>query len=143
MPGINKRNALQQAEMEQVVYNWLIQGYSNKKIIEELKLKYDYKQPNAEKIISKIIKELTVVEINEVNELKTKYLNMFLDLYNRAVEIDDTRSGNDILKSIIKLQGLDIIKIESKNETNVNVDLTNVTDDKLDELINRLSNKNE
>ena len=120
-----KRNGYQQAEMEKVVYNWLIGGYSNKRIIDKLIDEYQYKKPNAEKLIYKIVKELTDLEVNEVNELKTKYQNMFLDLYDKAVKNNDTRSANDILKSIMKLQGLDIQKVEANVTTTFEVKFDN------------------
>lgn len=143
MASTVKKNKLQQLKMEQEVYELLMMGWTNKNIISELIEKHGYQHENAQKIITKVLKDLVPIEQNTVDELKVRYLNMFYDIYSRAVDASEWRTANEILKSIVKLQGLDVQKLEAKVDSDVKIDLTNVSDDKLDELINKLTINNE
>lgn len=112
-----KKNKLQQQQMEEVVYQLLIGGWTSKNIITELITKYGYKAPNAQKLITKVLSGLVPLEQNTIDELKVRYLNMFLDIYAQALNANEYRTANEILKSIVKLQGLDVQKVEIKDTT--------------------------
>lgn len=121
MASTVKKNKLQQLKMEQIVYEFLMAGWTNKNIITELIDKYGYQHENAQKIITKVLKDLVPLEKSTVEELKTKYLNMFLDIYSKAVDASEWRTANEIMKSIVKLQGLDVQKIEANVTTTFDV----------------------
>jgi polyhydroxyalkanoate synthesis regulator phasin len=117
MAGATKKNSYQQALIEKQVYDWLIGGWSNKLIIDELIENHKYKYDNARYLIDKVVKSIRVTEEAEIEDLKNKYLSMHLDLYKKCLDASETRTANEVLKSITKLQGLDINKVEVKDTT--------------------------
>lgn len=108
----HKGNKLKTEQARKLAYYLLIKGYNNQHIYEQLMNTFGYKKDNCIIIVNKILNSLVIQEQNEIDELKTKYLYMFLDLYQKAVEKDDIRTANEVLKSIMKLQGLDVQKVE-------------------------------
>ena len=64
-----KKNKLKQAEMEQIVYEFLMSGWTNKNIISELETVHGYKHHNAQAIITKVLKSLVPLEEAEIEEL--------------------------------------------------------------------------
>ena len=138
MASTVKKNKLQQLKMEQTVYEFLMAGWTNKNIITELINNYGYQHENAQKIITKVLADLVPLEQNTVEELRTRYLNMFYDIYSRAADAGEWRTANEIMKSIVKLQGLEVQRIETKIEGDINIDLTNITDENLNDAVNKL-----
>jgi len=66
MASPTKKNSYQQALIEKQVYDWLIGGWSNKLIIDELLKNHGYKFDNANKLIDKVIKSIRVTEEAEI-----------------------------------------------------------------------------
>lgn len=115
VPRLNK---LAQKENEKVVYKLMMEGWTVKKIIDELMENHGYKtEHNARKIIKKVIKSFKPETEIEINELKGQYIEMFNNLYNKTLNAKDYRGANSILANLVKLQGLDVQKIEIKDTT--------------------------
>lgn len=116
--GEPHRNKIEQKEIEKIVYELLMGGYSYKRIIDTLMENYGYNtEVNCYKVIEKVVKSFKPKVMQEIDDLKDRYLEMHTDLYKRALETGDVRAANDVLKSITKLQGLDVQKIEIKDTT--------------------------
>lgn len=139
----HKNTILEEAEMVKLVYAMMMRGKSNYKIIDELmELHGVNSEGNAKRLIDKVNQLIKVNVEKDLELVKEKYLEMFTDLYEKCLTENDMRAANDVLKSLTKLRGLDVQKIETKIEGNTNINLTNVTDEKLDELINKLIDNN-
>lgn len=113
-----KRTKIEMLEMEKIVYKMILKGWSFKKIAEELQTKHGYRSlVNCEKIYYKTIKNITPkLEIQKEN-LREKYIEMYQDLYSKAIEAGDIKNANKILDSIVKIEGLITQNIEGKIET--------------------------
>lgn len=120
-----KRTKLEQSNMEQKVYELLMNGNSYRNILKYLIEKHEYTKPNAEKIYLKVIRSFKVTDKVEQEDLINKYIEMYTDLYNTAVINKETKTAQSILDSIVKLQGLTVI--------NVNQKISNVFEIKFDE----------
>lgn len=120
--GGSRRNAIVLQEKEQLVYKWLMAGWSHKKIADELMANHDYKtKSNCDAVIAKVIKSFKPDGEVEIEDLRAEYLEMYRDLYATALRNGETKTANSIMDSIIKLQGLAITKIEAKVETTFEV----------------------
>lgn len=109
-----KRTKLEQSNMEQKVYELLMNGNSYRNILKYLMEKYQYSKPNAEKIYLKVIRSFKVSDKVEQEDLINKYIEMYTDLYNTAVINKETKTAQSILDSIVKLQGLAVINVNQK-----------------------------
>lgn len=109
-----KRTKLEQSNMEQKVYELLMNGNSYRNILKYLMEKYQYSKPNAEKIYLKVIRSFKVTDKVEQEDLINKYIEMYTDLYNTAVINKETKTAQSILDSIVKLQGLAVINVNQK-----------------------------
>lgn len=109
-----KRTKLEQSNMEQKVYELLMNGNSYRNILKYLMEKYQYSKPNAEKIYLKVIRSFKVSDKVEQEDLINKYIEMYTDLYNTAVINKETKTAQSILDSIVKLQGLSVINVNQK-----------------------------
>lgn len=113
----HKNNKYQEALMHQYVYEKLIAGWTNAKITKDLIDNHGYKSDNCERLLRKVIKGFVPNEEETIERLKEKYISMHLDLYEKSLEKKDTKTANEILKAIEKLQGLDIQRVEIKDTT--------------------------
>lgn len=106
---------LEQLDIEKTIYKWMLEGLSPKKIIIRLMEEYDYKtETNCRKVIDKVNKSFLTTQKAEQEELRSKYIELHLDIYKRAIENGELKTANSILDSITKLQGLHIQRVESK-----------------------------
>lgn len=106
-----RRNEYEQKLAEETVYKMLLGGYSNKMIKDELIRNHNYKTDSAAKYcINKVIKSFKME--NRIEELKDKYVEMYLNLYRTALLSDDVRVAKGVLDSITKLQGMLTQKME-------------------------------
>jgi hypothetical protein len=120
--GGNRRNAIVLQEKEKLIYEWLMKGWSHKRIGDELMANHGYKtKSNCDAVIAKVIKSFKPNNEVEIEDLRAEYLEMYRDLYRTALENGETKTANSIMDSIIKLQGLAINKIEAKVETTFEV----------------------
>jgi len=64
---------------------------------------------------------------------------MHQDLYKKCLDASEFRTANEVMKSITKLQGLDINRIEAKVDATQSIDLTNINDETLSKIIDKLT----
>lgn len=118
-PHITK---LQQLANEKMIYQLMMDGWSAKRIVDKLMDEHGYRtQANARKIIDKVITNLKPKSEAELEMARDKYLEMYNDLYKRAIEAKEIRTAQLIMDSIVKLQGLAITKFEGKIDTTFEV----------------------
>jgi hypothetical protein len=112
-------------DFENRIYLWFIDGWSNKKISDELMNNYGIKnQKTINTLIGKVNKSMRVKYEDDAQILKTRCLEMYNNLYLRALEKKDILTANKILDSIVKLQGLAIHRVETKVENTYKVDFS-------------------
>lgn len=116
-----KRTKLEQSNMEQKVYELLMNGNSYRNILKYLMEKYQYSKPNAEKIYLKVIRSFKVTDKVEQEDLINKYTEMLMDLYNTAIIDKNGRLALSVMENIIKLQGLGSININQKVTTPIQI----------------------
>lgn len=117
MAGIGKKTKIEQQKMEQLVYDWLIMGWTAKNMVTELMTNYNYKTEfNCRKLIDKVNKSLIPTGEENIEEIKSRYIDMYLDIYSRAVDSSDWKAANAIMANLVKLRGLAIDKQEIKVE---------------------------
>lgn len=119
--GQPKRTKVQQAGMEEIVYQLLMKGETYRNIIKILMDNHSYTKINAEKIYLKVIYSFKEKNPIDADELRQKYLELYMDLYKQAVINRETLAAKQILDSIVKLQGLITQKVEAKIDTNYEV----------------------
>ena len=94
-------------DYESRVYLWLLDGWTPKKISDELIANYGVRNETAaSKIIRSVTYSTVMVETTDMNELKARYVEMYGDIYRRALEKKDYGTAKNILDSVVKLQGL-------------------------------------
>lgn len=120
--GSKKRTKAQQEAMEQIVYGLLMKGETYRNVIKILKEKHAYNDANAEKIYLKVIYSFKEKNPYDADVLRTKYLELYFDLYKQAVINKETLVARQILDSIVKLQGLITQKIDAKIDNNYKVE---------------------
>lgn len=117
-----RRNKLQIIEDKKIIYKWMMDGLSNHQIVNKLMDEMSYCRKNAYIRVGQVVKELTPQHEDEANELKAKYLDMYHNLYQNALNVSDFKTANSVLKNIIELQGLNKINIEAKIENTFNIE---------------------
>ena len=117
----NKRTKVQQAAMEQIVYDLIIKGNSFRNVKKIMMEEHGYSDSNAEKIYLTVHNSFKIKNELEAEAKRDEYLEMYLSLYNDAVVNGETLIAKNILDSIVKLQGLITQKVEAKIDTNYEV----------------------
>lgn len=117
-----RRNKLQIIEDKKIIYKWMMDGLSNHQIVNKLVEEMNYCRKNAYIRVGQVVKDLTPQHQDEANELKSKYLDMYHNLYQNAIINGDIRTANNILKNITELQGLNKINIDAKIENTFNIE---------------------
>lgn len=115
-------DSLLRLEMEKKIYLLVLDGWTNKRIVDELMLNYGFSENAAWTLIKGLNRSYIPKAKIEVDELRGMYIEMYADLYKRSVEKKDYATARNILDSIIKLQGLAIQKIEAKVENVYNIE---------------------
>lgn len=122
MAGIGKRPKEVTLQKEKLIYEWLMKGWSHKKIADELMENHGYKtKSNCDAVIRKVIKSFRPEIEEDIEDLRGEYVEMYKDLYYTAKYDGETKTALSILDSIVKLQGLAVTKVESKVETTFEV----------------------
>lgn len=111
---MSKRTKVQQAQMEFIVYDLLINGYSWRNIIIFLEENHQYKRSNAEKIILKVLKSFKIKDQIEKEKQHDIYIEMYLNIYKQAVSDGKVLIAKMVLDSICRLQGFITTKVEGK-----------------------------
>lgn len=113
----NKNNKAAENAMMKYVYELLISGLPNVKIYEILGSEpYNYTINNAKRLVYKCLKNLLPDTEEDIETLKAKYVDMYLDIYQKSVNANNFRTANQILANLVKLHGLETQKIEHKIE---------------------------
>lgn len=127
-------------EIDKYVIDLMMKGKSPAYIIQNLLENWEVKTiSTAKQHIRKANAKLTEANKGSLEDKISQYHQMYLSLYEEAVEAGERKVAREIMDSIIKLEGLITNKIQATVETSGKIDLTNVTDDKLDELFDRLN----
>ena len=117
-----RRNKLQIIEDKKIIYKWMMDGLSNHQIVNKLMDEMNYCRKNAYIRVGQVVKELTPEKEVEVNQLRSKYMDMYHTLYHNAISSGDLRTANAVLKNMTDLQGLNKINIDAKIENTFNIE---------------------
>ena len=111
-----KRTQSEEAEQEKLVYELMMNGLTTVQLVKVLIEQHGYQERNARRLIYKVNKSFKIQDEEEKEMLKDKYVEMYHNLFQKAESIEEFKTANTILNSIVKLQGLDVIKQEIKVE---------------------------
>lgn len=118
----DRKTIVQLNEAKKLVYELMMKGWTHYQISSHLMETGIYRSyAGCVKIIDKVNKEVGAVQEKDIEKLKTKYLEMYETLYNAALQKEDVKGACMILNSLVKLQGLDIQKVEAKITTTFDV----------------------
>lgn len=115
-PGCKKRSNMQNYEVRKFVFSQMLEGKSKRQIIDILKEEHGYESANAHKVYTNCMNEYKPSSDEELVQLKEQYLEMYLDLYDRARKNKEHANAKSIMDSIVKLQGLLVDKQVVKTE---------------------------
>lgn len=119
----NRALAATPLDYQNRIYLWTLEGWTTKKIVDTLVGEYGVRSTYAaEKLVKMVRQSYTLIEKEDIDELKAKYLEMYSDLYRRSIEKKDMATARNILDSVVKLQGLITNKVEGKIENTFTVD---------------------
>lgn len=137
-----KRSKIFIEEVDKDILEKLLDGWTPFQIVEYLMENWDFVTvSNCKKRIDNVQKRMMVHNKTELEEKIALYKQQYYDIYQKARSAAEYKTANLILDSLVKLEGLlkDRIEIKSENVTTLN--LENVTDEKLEELLNKIINK--
>ena len=137
-----KRSKIFIEEVDKDILEKLLDGWTPFQIVEYLMENWDFVTvSNCKKRIDNVQKRMMVHNKTELEEKIALYKQQYYDIYQKARSAAEYKTANLILDSLVKLEGLlkDRIEIKSENMTTLNLD--NVTDQKLEELLNKIINK--
>lgn len=140
MSGTGRRVKSYLDEIDKYVIDLMLKGKSTSFIIQDLLDNWEVKtESSAKHFIRRCNAKLSEANKTAVEDKISQYKEMYLNLYEEAVDAGERKVAREIMDSIIKLEGLITNKIQATVETSGKIDLTNVTDEKLDELFNKLN----
>lgn len=109
-------------DIEARIYLWMIDGYTTKRIIDELYKVGIKTEHTARRLIGNVNRSCSAVTKQDMEELRVRYIEMYSDLYGKAIGKKDYATARNILDSVVKLQGLVIKKVEGKVVENFTVE---------------------
>lgn len=128
--GTKVKTKLQVKEAQKIIYELVMKGYSNYKMINYL---VDNNIYNTESAASKAInifnKSLYKKVDKDLDNLKAKYIEQYEDLYAKCIEAKDRKNAITVLANLSKLQGLDINKIDQNINVNEPIQIIYVKPD--------------
>lgn len=125
------------------IIDCMTKGMSPIMIIKDLEDNFEFAtSDNARAAIRRCNAKLAEVNKESFDEKVAKYLEIYHNLYKQTIEASEFRTANSIMDSIVKLEGLLTQKIETKVENTGSVNLTNITDEKLEQLVDKILNNN-
>lgn len=98
------------------IYLWYMDGWTPVRVKEELITEYGKSESEANSLINACNRNYGKIAKEDMNEARGRYIEMYGDLYRRALEKKDYATARNILDSVIKLQGLLVNKVEAKVE---------------------------
>lgn len=137
-----KRSKVFIEEVDKDILEKLLDGWTPFQIVEYLMENWDFVTvSNCKKRIDNVQKRMMVHNKTELNEKIALYKQQYYDIYQKARSNAEYKTANLILDSLVKLEGLLKDRIEIKSENVTTLDLKNITDEKLEELLNKIINK--
>lgn len=137
-----KRSKIFIEEVDKDILEKLLDGWTPFQIVEYLMENWDFVTvSNCKKRIDNVQKRMMVHNKTELEEKIALYKQQYYDIYQKARSAAEYKTANLILDSLVKLEGLLKDKIEIKSENVTTLNLENVTDEKLEELLNKIINK--
>lgn len=137
-----KRSKVFIEEVDKDILEKLLDGWTPFQIVEYLMENWDFVTvSNCKKRIDNVQKRMMVHNKTELDEKIALYKQQYYDLYQKARSAAEYKTANLILDSLVKLEGLLKDRVEIKSENVTTLDLKNVTDQKLEELLNKIINK--
>lgn len=137
-----KRSKIFIEEVDKDILEKLLDGWTPFQIVEYLMENWDFVTvSNCKKRIDNVQKRMMVHNKTELDEKIALYKQQYYDLYQKARSAAEYKTANLILDSLVKLEGLLKDRVEIKSENVTTLDLKNVTDEKLEELLNKIINK--
>lgn len=137
-----KRSKIFIEEVDKDILEKLLDGWTPFQIVEYLMENWDFVTvSNCKKRIDNVQKRMMVHNKTELEEKIALYKQQYYDLYQKARSNAEYKTANLILDSLVKLEGLLKDRVEIKSENVTTLDLKNVTDEKLEELLNKIINK--
>lgn len=117
-----KIKPITEKDIEARIYLWMLDGYTTKRIVDEL-FKIGIKtEHTAYKLIGNVNRSCAAVSKKDLDELRVRYIEMYSDLYTKAIAKKDYATARNILDSVVKLQGLIVKKVEGKVVDNFTVE---------------------
>ena len=124
------KTKLQVAEAQKIIYDLIMKGYSNWKMIDYLFDNNIYQTKSAAaKAIDTFNKKLYKTADKDLDNLKAKYIEQYEDLYAKCIEAKDRKNAITVLANLSKLQGLDINKIDQNINVNEPIQILYVKPD--------------
>lgn len=112
------KTKLQVAEAQKIIYDLMMKGYSNWKMVDYLFDNNIYQTKSAAaKAIDTFNKKLYKTAEKDLANLKAKYIEQYEDLYAQCIAAKDRKNAIAVLANLSKLQGMDVNKIDQ----NVNI----------------------
>lgn len=137
-----KRSKIFIEEVDKDILEKLLDGWTPFQIVEYLMENWDFVTvSNCKKRIDNVQKRMMVHNKTELEEKIALYKQQYYDIYQKARSAAEYKTANLILDSLVKLEGLLKDRIEIKSENMTTLNLENVTDEKLEELLNKIINK--
>lgn len=137
-----KRSKVFIEEVDKDILEKLLDGWTPFQIVEYLMENWDFVTvSNCKKRIDNVQKRMMVHNKTELDEKIALYKQQYYDIYQKARSNAEYKTANLILDSLVKLEGLLKDRIEIKSENVTTLDLKNITDEKLEELLNKIINK--
>ena len=114
----NKKTRLQVEAAQKIIYELMMKGYSNYKMVNYLIENNIYKTDGAaRKAIEVFNKTLYKNSEKDLSKLKQKYIEQYEDLYKKCIDAKDRKTAATVLAHLTKLHGMDINKIDQ----NINI----------------------
>lgn len=130
-------------EIDKYILDLLLKGLTPMQMIDKLMTEYEFNTvANCRRRIATVVNKMVIEGQQEKEEKIALYKNQFYDLYQQAKEASEYKSANAILQNLVKLDGLDVNKIEANVKSTNDVNLTNITDEKLEQLVDKIIKNN-
>lgn len=109
-------------EIDKWILSCMLQGKTNAYIVDILIDKYKFSLSNAKYRITTLLQYIQEVDTQDINLKIEQYKSLYLDLYERNLNMGNTRGAREILDSLAKLEGLLIERKDIKLSNTFQVD---------------------
>lgn len=124
---VPRRSKVEIETIDEIILDKLLQGHTPLTIIRFLMENYSMSERNSRMRIDVVNKRILNSDKSGVDEKISRYKEMYADLYQRALDMDDIRTAGTILQSMTKLEGLEKIKIEQNISGEINHKIDKIT----------------